>query len=438
MEDHSIDYYQELLFSIGEELSNLPSSLPTPSPSSSTGSSAQHPRVQRAKTTLPAPFPRYAWECSRDEPPGGSFGSSPGRMSTRSRTRFKSPLTPMSSRTIDSPISTPSVDIADGSTASIHSQKGVIETPLEFRDELKVQVPDLVDDKAHLDSPATASTSAAHDENCLSDAPDDTDIINCLTDFELEREQRGSRLTDCVIPLVLADDTITSLKIVDLTEENNPVRRCLRMNRQKANVLEHARQTAEEELADICKQTKANDEEQAEAFPSHFVRVARNVLRRTFRRNAEEKRMFGRSLVSTKLASKFNSELPLFVHYIMSILLYAAEKCQIHGLFRTAAVASEALECREQCNRLGVNDPLPEAYCREAAIPVLADVFKKFLREIPNKLISSHVCSMMSACMSLEDYESRLHALRCCVLLMDKCQRNALFVALLFFRLLGV
>ncbi|KAI6187713.1 hypothetical protein M3Y98_00274400 [Aphelenchoides besseyi] len=424
MAEHSLEYYQDLIISIGVELSNLSSSLPTSSPVS-TASPSLRPRERRATTTLP--FPCYDWECvSRDVESKRADSASLG---TFGSTRLKRSLTPSNSRTDESTTSTRSLNQTEEISRTIDIQNDFVDlqTDLSRKDRLNEQET-LRDEHADIDinrfvndssAPFTHSTDHTHNQldeisptssgsnrnfqKCCRDLDTD-EIIRQLADFELEREQKG-----------------------DLTDDQNPIRACFRVNKQKANVLEYAKSMAANELNRIIGSLKTTENSENDKFEFPFVRLARNVFRRTFRTNSTEKTNFGRSFMSTKIVSEYNSELPLFIHCMMKILLYVAKNLNAEGLFRTATTLTQATECRDVCNSLSVNDQLPEVYCNESMVTVLADVFKKFFREAPNKLISSNISAALNKCMLIEDFDDRLHAMRCCVLLMNSCERNVLF-----------
>ncbi|KAI6214670.1 hypothetical protein M3Y94_00296100 [Aphelenchoides besseyi] len=447
MAEDSLEYYQDLIISIGVELSNLSSSLPTSSPIS-TASPSLRSRERRATTTLP--FPCYDWECvtrdvesrKADSASLGTFGS----------TRLKLPLTPSDSRTDESTSSTRSLNQTEEIDRSIAIQNDLVDlrTDLSRKEELNeqetlrdqhtdVEASGFENDSStpftHLtdhtrnqldEISPTSSGSNRNFQKCCRDLDAD-EIIRRLTDFELEREQKGLPLTDCTVIFTTSENGIKTLRISDLTDDQNPIRACFRVNKQKANVLEYAKSMAANELNRIIGNLKTTENSENDKFEFPFVRLARNVFRQTFRTNSTEKTNFGRSFMSTKIVSEYNSELPLFVHCMMKILLYVVENLNAEGLFRTATTLTQATECRDVCNSLSVNDPLPEVYCNESMMTVLADVFKKFFREVPNKLISPNISAALNKCMLIEDIDDRLHAMRCCVLLMDSCKRNVLF-----------
>lgn len=183
---------------------------------------------------------------------------------------------------------------------------------------------------------------------------------------------------------------------------------------------------------------------------SNSIRKARRLSSYGIR-----KEIFGRSLGSIKSSSNVHSPFPLFVHQMFAILLHEARLNNIEGLLRTSASKNKLDEAYKLCSVLSVNDSLPMELCNSHNVFILADLLKRFLREIPGSLLSQHAWQFMIRCFKLGLYfivillvynfkiyscifvyldgKDRLLGLQYCVLLLNSSQREALFTLGAFF-----
>lgn len=108
---------------------------------------------------------------------------------------------------------------------------------------------------------------------------------------------------------------------------------------------------------------------------------------------------------------------------------------------RTAASKSKLDASYKLCNMLGVNDLLPAELSTAFNIFILADLLKRFLREIPESLLPEHVWKLMVQCYKLgklifinflktyiSEGADRLLGLQYCVLLLNSSQREAFLI----------
>lgn len=120
----------------------------------------------------------------------------------------------------------------------------------------------------------------------------------------------------------------------------------------------------------------------------------------------------------------------------MNIVLNEASEPSNVGLFRTAALKSKVDEARKLCETLGPNNTLPDAFCDAGNVPVLADIFKQFIREIPDQLVPKKVWSLLIKCANKLDNKDSLKvhmdAYRCCLCLLEVDNRDALLTILAF------
>lgn len=68
---------------------------------------------------------------------------------------------------------------------------------------------------------------------------------------------------------------------------------------------------------------------------------------------------------------------------------------------RTAASKAKLDVSYKLCNMLSVNDMLPAELCTAFNVFIIADLFKRFLRETPESLLPSHVWQLMVQCYKL-------------------------------------
>ena len=129
---------------------------------------------------------------------------------------------------------------------------------------------------------------------------------------------------------------------------------------------------------------------------SNSIRKARRLSSYGYR-----KEIFGRALTFMRSTSNINSPFPLFIHQILVILLHEAQSSNVEGLLRTSASKNKLDETYKVINVLNVNDQLPHDLCNSHNVFILADLLKRFLREIPETLLSQKVWNLMIGCCEL-------------------------------------
>jgi hypothetical protein len=124
-------------------------------------------------------------------------------------------------------------------------------------------------------------------------------------------------------------------------------------------------------------------------------------IRKARRLSTYRKEIFGRSLLSIRSQSSTNSPFPLFIHQILAILLHEAASNNVEGLMRTSSSKNKLDESYKLCNTLGTNDKLPHELSNSNNVYILADLLKRFLREIPECLLPQNVYQLILRCFKL-------------------------------------
>ncbi|KAI6176550.1 hypothetical protein M3Y97_00810200 [Aphelenchoides bicaudatus] len=287
-------------------------------------------------------------------------------------------------------------------------------------------------------SKSSKSASLIENASSINEISSDLEPQDCLRLVELFHElTRDSQISlqtdsssDFIFDYSSLDGTIFKLRTRDLTSINNSNPLFCRIKTQSVHFLMRVREQVVSELSKLL--NESIEKENFGHWQRHEHKLSKrlsNSIRKARRLSSYgyKKDIFGRSLVSIRSHSNQGSPFPLFIHQALAILLYEAESHSTEGLMRTASSKSKLDVYYKLCNTLNVNDSLPAELCSALNVYILADLLKRFLREIPESLLPQHVWQLMVQCYKLESAE-RLLGLQYCVLLLNSSQREALFI----------
>lgn len=90
-----------------------------------------------------------------------------------------------------------------------------------------------------------------------------------------------------------------------------------------------------------------------------------------------------------------------FPRFIMDIMEYLKESAiNIDGIFRRCGSQKRIQEMREICDKLDCHDPLPEEMKTLTQINDLSDLFKQYLRALPQKLVPENISEVVTFAVS--------------------------------------